>query len=129
MQVASAETACHPEIYAKKKKKSPLYLHCAAVASTVYAVFGGDIVSGRVKNVVHFWNRLPDGREVDLTSCQFGGDGFTPFKKGRKVKERRRVHPRFLLFMMRVQGVLGGKEVLGGKGNIRIPEQQSAAGH
>jgi hypothetical protein len=102
LNVASAETACWPDIYKKTKVKSPLFLHCAAVATVVQAIFGGEIVTGRVNGVSHYWNRLPDGIEVDLTSCQFGGDGFTPFKKGRKVKRRKLTNLRFLLFAQRV---------------------------
>jgi hypothetical protein len=64
---------------------------------------GGDIVTGRVKGVQHYWNRLPDGKEVDLTSCQFGGDGYTPFKKGRKVKRKGLTDIRFLMFAQRVK--------------------------
>lgn len=62
-----------------------------------------DIVTGKIKGITHYWNRLPDGKEVDFTSCQFGGDGFTPLKKGRKVRERTGFTPlRFLLFAKKV---------------------------
>jgi hypothetical protein len=102
LRAACAETSCRPERYRKKKVKSPLYLHCAAAAIVVQAVFGGDIVTGRVKGSSHYWNRLPDGKEVDFTSCQFGGDGFTPFKKGRKVNRKGPINPRFLIFAQKV---------------------------
>jgi len=29
----------------------------------------------REKGVNHYWNRLPDGREIDFTSDQHGGNG------------------------------------------------------
>jgi hypothetical protein len=102
LKAACPQTACWPDAYRRKKKKSPLYLHCAAAATVVKALFGGDIVTGRVKGIQHYWNRLPDGIELDLTSCQFGGDGFTPFKKGRKVKRQETTNLRFLLFAQRV---------------------------
>jgi len=100
--VAKAETSCYPEVY--DADKSPLDGHCGAVSCMVQGVFGGDIVTGRVKGVTHYWNRLDDGSEVDLTSCQFGGDGYTPLKKGRKVKPRTGPIPmRFTLFADRVK--------------------------
>ena len=107
LRSACAETACSPARYRAKRVKSPLFLHCAAAATVIQALYGGDIVSGRVKGEPHYWNRLPDGREVDFTSCQFGGDGFTPLKKGRKVRERKGLTPiRFLIFAMRVKNYL-----------------------
>lgn len=118
LKAASAETSCAPGYYEDQKEKgtllSPLLGHCGAVATAIQAAMGGVIVTGRVKDEPHYWNRLPDGREVDLTSCQYGGDGFTPFKKGRKVRDRKGlVHPRFLIFIARVQQELGN----GRKGN------------
>ena len=103
LRSASPETSCNPNRYRRKRIKSPLYLHCAAAATVIQASFGGDIVTGKVKGITHYWNRLPDGTEVDFTSCQFGGDGFTPFKRGRKVRERKGPTAlRFLLFAQRV---------------------------
>lgn len=102
VKAACAETSCWPDEYRRKKIKSPLYLHCAAVATVIQALYGGDIVTGTVKDITHYWNRLPDGKEVDYTSCQFGGDGLTPFKKGRKVNRKGPTNPRFLIFAKRV---------------------------
>lgn len=112
LKVASAETSCAPGYYQEHKEKgtlpSPLLGHCGAVATAIQAAMGGVVVTGRVNNEPHYWNRLPDGKEVDLTSCQYGGDGFTPFKKGRKVRDRKGlVHPRFLIFIARVHEELG----------------------
>lgn len=62
---------------------------CAAVALIVQAACGGDLIEGWVTfdryAGCHYWNRLPDGSEVDLTSCQFGGDGRTPLTAGEPV--------------------------------------------
>lgn len=109
LAVAEPITSCQPSAYKELRDKgelpSPLWMHCGAVATTIRAILGGDIVTGRVKGTVHFWNRLPDGSEIDLTSCQFGGDGFKPLKKGRKVpkKEGELTNPKFLLFAERVR--------------------------
>lgn len=72
------------------------------ITHMVQGMFGGEIVTGRVQNQPHYWNRLLDGTEIDLTSCQFGGDGYTPFKKGRKVRRGKLVPLRFLIFAARV---------------------------
>ncbi len=111
LRAACAATACDPINYFEHHKKhSKLMGHCSAMAYVVKATCGGDIVSGRIKwkdgYAGHYWNRLPDGTEVDLTSCQFGGDGFTPLKKGRKVKTPKLTNIRFLMFAERVSKAL-----------------------
>ena len=63
---------------------SVLQGHCAPVSVLVRRIYGGEIVgqtlavglTGYVET--HFWNRLPNGKEIDLTSDQFGGDGLYP---------------------------------------------------
>lgn len=110
LAVARADTAYQPFVYKnlhnENKLVSPLFLHCCAVATTIKAIYGGDIVSGRINGVSHYWNRLPDGKEIDLTSCQFGGDGINPLKKGRRVTARKLTNPQFLLFAERVKNYL-----------------------
>lgn len=53
---------------------------CFVTALVVQDFFGGELL--RFKDYPlersHYWNLLPDGREIDLTSDQFGGDGFSP---------------------------------------------------
>lgn len=60
-------------------KKSPYksFGQCYVTARTVNRVFEWEIIHIRVpgKGIDHYWNRMPDGREVDFTSDQFGGDG------------------------------------------------------
>jgi hypothetical protein len=65
---------------------SPLAGYCDAAAEVVRGLHGGAILTGTVEGCQHFWNRLPDGRDVDLTSCQFGGDGLRPLKRGRLMR-------------------------------------------
>lgn len=114
LKTASAEFSCWPAVYLKNREagfqKSPLEGHCPAVSCIVRVAMGGDIVGGRVDGVTHFWNRLPNGKEVDLTSCQFGGDGFTPFKRGRKIKLPALTDPRCLLFAKAVIMQLESKQ-------------------
>jgi hypothetical protein len=50
---------------------------CGATALLLHDLFGGDLLLAEVllpdgsRQGVHWWNRLPDGREVDLTREQF----------------------------------------------------------
>lgn len=89
-------------------RSSPLEGCCATVALMVQAIEGGDLMTGLVRGTRHYWNRLPDGKEVDLTSCQFGGDGFTPLSKGRKVRKPELLDPRLLGFAAAVLQHLKG---------------------
>ena len=49
---------------------------CYVTALLIQNILGGRIFHGTVENENHYWNELPDGTEVDLTSDQFDdGDG------------------------------------------------------
>ncbi len=86
---------------------SPLAGHCDVVAELVLGLFGGVIVTGRVEGLAHFWNRLPNGREVDLTSCQFGGDGLRPRKRGKVLQPQPKfASARSIIFGVKVRQVL-----------------------
>lgn len=84
LAAAQAETSSYPDYY-DPKGRGRLDGHCGVVALMIRGCFGGDVVKGLVNGHRHYWNRLPDGTEIDLTSCQFGGDGITPLKRGRRV--------------------------------------------
>lgn len=114
LAVAEPDTCCYPKRYATLKKRnklpSPLWGHCAPVSHVVRAAFGGDFMVGYVKGIRNFWNRLPDGNEIDLTSCQYGGDGFTPLVNGELVPVYM-IEPvpfQFLWFTHLVKRWLGG---------------------
>ena len=112
LAVASKEYCSYPEYY--DKKKSLLDGHCGVVSYLIYKLFGGCIVTGKIDGSKHYWNRLPDGREVDLTSCQFGGDGINPLKKGRKVKkdmDKDLLNPIYLLYYFEIMAFLKNKSV------------------
>ncbi|MEV6490387.1 hypothetical protein AB0M20_17430 [Actinoplanes sp. NPDC051633] len=52
---------------------------CGVTALIVQELLGGDLVLGEVfvggdKVGHHYWNRLPDGRDLDLTADQFRPD-------------------------------------------------------
>lgn len=109
LAVADPVTSCQPttyrELQAKGELTSVLQFHCGAVATVLRGILGGDIVTGKINGITHYWNRLPNNQEVDLTSCQFGGDGFTPLKKGRRVhrKDGETANVKFILFAERVK--------------------------
>ncbi|MGW3608218.1 YunG family protein, partial [Micromonospora sp. NPDC005161] len=49
---------------------------CGATALIIQDLLGGELILGEVvardaKVGYHYWNRLPDGRDVDLTADQF----------------------------------------------------------
>ncbi len=56
---------------------NPARGQCGATALVLHDLFGGDLLLAEVlrpdgsRQGVHWWNRLPDGREVDLTREQF----------------------------------------------------------
>lgn len=53
---------------------APLAARCMGVSLAVQKRWGGVVITGKVGAVTHYWNRLPRGIWVDLTSAQFGGD-------------------------------------------------------
>lgn len=91
LKVAKSLTACNPHLYEQDQKAgkllSPLTGHCVTLSFIIRGMFGGKIVWNRNDNQPHYWNRLESGEEIDLTSCQYGGDGFTPIFKGYILKE------------------------------------------
>lgn len=60
--------------------ENPLYGHCAVVALLAQDVFGGSMFRASLEPFPefahmrsHYWNRLPDGSEIDFTEPQFFG--------------------------------------------------------
>ncbi len=57
---------------------NPVRGQCGATALVVHDLLGGDLLVADVfyadgaRQGHHWWNRLPDGRELDLTREQFG---------------------------------------------------------
>ncbi|MGB7981725.1 MAG: hypothetical protein WCF36_13160 [Candidatus Nanopelagicales bacterium] len=72
---------CSPEDIALWTLDNPARGQCATTAVVLHDCFGGSLVRGEVivageRVDFHWWNRLPDGQEVDLTREQFGPDEF-----------------------------------------------------
>jgi hypothetical protein len=93
--VASEETAYN------RHYTGGLHNHCGPVSFVVQRLLGGHILWGTVHGSRHYWNKLPCGRECDLTSCQFGGDGLTPVATGTLAPPRKHINPRFSTFWSR----------------------------
>lgn len=93
--------------------QSPLSGCCGAVAIMVYGCFGGEIMQGDVDGYPHFWNRLPNGHEVDLTSCQFGGDGYSPIVAGEPTEYTGPMDPPYLHFAALVLKKIGLARIAG----------------
>ncbi|GAH68216.1 unnamed protein product, partial [marine sediment metagenome] len=64
----SKET-CYPPNQKDWSNKNPAFGNCAITALIVQDYFGGELLY--CKHYHHYWNRLPDGQEIDLTRSQF----------------------------------------------------------
>nr|WP_240942836.1 NUDIX domain-containing protein [Planosporangium thailandense] len=61
------------------RPENPARGQCGVTALVVHDLLGGDLILGEVyehgtRRGCHYWNRLPDGTEVDLTRDQFRPD-------------------------------------------------------
>lgn len=67
----------------------PSLNQCAVTALVVQDYMGGELLRCKtVEGDSHYWNRLPDGEEVDLTEAQFSFISDKPLKEGLVVRER-----------------------------------------
>ena len=53
------------------KEDNPAWGQCAVTALIIQDLLGGELLRGLVNGVSHYWNRLPNGQEIDLTIQQF----------------------------------------------------------
>jgi hypothetical protein len=60
---------CYPGDLTKWNENLPETGQCAVTALVINDLYGGQIVFNEAFD--HFWNILPDGRELDLTKGQF----------------------------------------------------------
>lgn len=72
-----ARTSYCPEEW---DESQPSCGQCYVTARLVHHFLGGEIIRcfRPSRDVNHYWNRLPNGREIDLTADQFGCQGFDP---------------------------------------------------
>lgn len=67
---------CDPHDLPEWRPDNPARGQCGVTALVLHDLLGGELILGEVhvegvKVGDHYWNRLPDGRIVDLTATQF----------------------------------------------------------
>ena len=67
---------CYPHMSLEWSRENPSRDQCGMTALVVQDILGGDLVLAEVhvdgaQIGHHYWNRLPDGTDVDLTADQF----------------------------------------------------------
>lgn len=68
---------------------NPATGQCAITALIVQDYFGGELLRCKTKlGKSHYWNRLPDGAELDLTESQFEIGSDMPIKNDYLVRTR-----------------------------------------
>src|ERR1700723_2879045 len=81
-QAWNAETSVDPGW----SEANPSLGQCAVTSLIVQDLLGGELVRAEVGEVSHYWNRLDDGVEVDLTRDQFAA--FSPVNISLAPRER-----------------------------------------
>ncbi|MEZ0109637.1 hypothetical protein ABH920_003651 [Catenulispora sp. EB89] len=76
VEAAWGRDTCDPVGRDEWRPDNPSGSQCGVTALVVQDLLGGDLIHGEVHMngaMVwnHYWNRLPDGAEVDLTADQF----------------------------------------------------------
>jgi len=76
VRAAWGPDTCYPEAREEWQPENPARAQCGMTAFVVQDLLGGDLVLGEVqvdgvKVGNHYWNRLPDGTDVDFTADQF----------------------------------------------------------
>ncbi|HEU5244084.1 MAG TPA: hypothetical protein VFU33_06755 [Gaiellaceae bacterium] len=79
VRAAWGPDTCYPHLKEEWRPDNPGRGQCGMTALVVQDVLGGDLILAEVhvdgvKDGNHYWNRLPDGTEVDLTDDQFRPD-------------------------------------------------------
>lgn len=102
----ASDTTADPDRW---NSSNPAWGQCAVTALVVQDILGGQLLRCQGPSGSHYWNRLPDGTELDLTRDQFRGR-LTP----RSAEERDRSYVmsfpqtrrRYETLRARVDGVL-----------------------
>lgn len=88
---------------------------CAVTALVIQDYVGGDLIRCPVNNGDgHYWNRLPNGDELDFTEDQFTETCF-PLREQQSIRDRQRILSgydtefRYKLLSQRVEKILNMK--------------------
>jgi hypothetical protein len=70
---------CYPHMSEEWSRENPSRDQCGMTALVVQDILGGELIIAQVhvdgsQIGHHYWNRLPDGSEIDLTADQFRPD-------------------------------------------------------
>ncbi|MGY1664757.1 YunG family protein [Geodermatophilus sp. SYSU D00696] len=117
VRAAWCRETCDGSDLADWSPQNPARGQCGATALVLHDLLGGDLLLAEVllpdgsRQGVHWWNRLPDGREVDLTRGQFAP---TEVVQEPRVVVRppglpRRNRDQYLRLRAAVLGRLGGR--------------------
>jgi hypothetical protein len=79
VRAAFGRDTCDPHDVETWHAANPARGHCGVTALVVAELLGGELLlapayAGGAERGIHYWNRLPDGAELDLTADQFGPD-------------------------------------------------------
>ncbi|MEV6636140.1 hypothetical protein AB0M54_35860 [Actinoplanes sp. NPDC051470] len=79
LRAAWGADTCDPHDRPDWHPGNPARGQCGVTALVIQDLLGGDLIlgevyAGGVRTGYHYWNRLPGGREVDLTAGQFRPD-------------------------------------------------------
>lgn len=104
---------CAPEDVPDWSVHNPARGQCATTALVVHDHLGGTLMRGEVlvdgtQVDFHWWNRLPGGREVDLTREQFGAhESITPGTPVERPTRQTRMDREYGLLRDRVSAITG----------------------
>ena len=122
LEQAWCRRTAHPKCRKKWRKTLPSFGQCYVTALITQDHFGGELLAGiggiagqkpRGKKagdlilMMHIWNRLPDGTEVDLTADQMGGKVPIPVVAIGKITKigAKRSNPRYKLLRRRLEAL------------------------
>lgn len=115
-KICSRETAYSPSDWSSA---NPLSGHCAIACLIAQDLFGGEILRASLEHIPelrhirsHYWNRLPDGAEVDFTRAQFGYSypkDLKPEVKDRSYFSHEDTQRRYKLLSLRLRQILSSR--------------------
>ena len=115
VRAAWARDTCDPVDAGNWSAANPALGQCGTTALVINDLLGGELLVAEVLRVdgsrqgVHWWNRLPDGTEIDLTREQFAADEVIqqPRAMLRPAGRPKRAAEQYLTLRYRVLHTLG----------------------
>jgi len=135
LRAAWGADTCDPHDLSDWHPGNPARGQCGVTALIIQDLLGGELILGEVlvggtKAGHHYWNRLPDGREVDLTADQFAAQEVVV---GGRVQQRRpgppaRCRRQYETLRQRVLAALDGGAAQSGSSSWRLNRSSAPAG-